>query len=91
MQRLALTIARTAGAVSRRAGRGGGTSLPGLVLLRLRPRAVEELAAGLADLCALARPHLVDPHLTLRAAVHYGHDLASWPRQYLPAKPRPRP
>ena len=49
MQRLALTIARTTGAVSRRAGRGGGTSLPGLVLLRLRPRAVEELAAGLTD------------------------------------------
>ena len=47
MRRLALIIARTAGAVSRRAGRGGGTSLPGLVLLRLRPRAVEELAAGL--------------------------------------------
>ena len=42
-------IARAAGAVSRRAGRGGGTSLPGLVLLRLRPRAVEELAAGLTD------------------------------------------
>jgi anthraniloyl-CoA monooxygenase len=48
------------------------------------------LAAGRADLCALARPHLVDPHLTLRAAVHYGHDLAQWPRQYLPAKPPPR-
>ncbi|HVS17643.1 MAG TPA: FAD-dependent monooxygenase [Planctomycetota bacterium] len=49
------------------------------------------LAAGRADLCALARPHLVDPHLTLRAAVEYGHDLPDWPRQYLPAKPRPRP
>lgn len=49
------------------------------------------LAAGRADLCALARAHLVDPHLSLRAAVHYGHDLAHWPRQYLPAKPRPRP
>jgi anthraniloyl-CoA monooxygenase len=48
------------------------------------------LAAGRADLCALARPHLVDPHLTLRAAMRYGHDLAHWPRQYLPAKPRPR-
>ncbi len=47
------------------------------------------LAAGRADLCALARPHLVDPYLTLRAAVRYGHDLAAWPDQYLPAKPRP--
>jgi anthraniloyl-CoA monooxygenase len=49
------------------------------------------LAAGRADLCALARPHLVDPNLTLRAAVAYGHELASWPRQYLPARPLPRP
>jgi len=48
------------------------------------------LAAGLADLCAIARAHLVDPYLTLRASVHYGHDLATWPGQYLPAKPRPR-
>lgn len=46
------------------------------------------LAAGLADLCAIARAHLVDPNLTLRAAVHYGHDLATWPKQYLPAKPK---
>ena len=30
------------------------------------------LAAGRADLCALARPHLLDPYLTLRAAVAYG-------------------
>ncbi len=47
------------------------------------------IAAGRADMCALARPHLVDPYLTLRAAVRYGHDLAAWPKQYLPAKPRP--
>jgi anthraniloyl-CoA monooxygenase len=46
------------------------------------------LAAGLADLCAIARAHLVDPHLTLRAAVQYGYDLSSWPKQYLPAKPK---
>jgi len=48
------------------------------------------LTAGRADLCALARPHLIDPHLTLRAAVEYGHDAQAWPQQYLPAKPRPR-
>ena len=47
MRRLALLIARTTGAVSRRAGKGGGTSLPGLVLLRLRPRAVEDFARSL--------------------------------------------
>ncbi len=47
------------------------------------------LAAGRADLCALARAHLVDPHLTLRAAVAYEHELAEWPIPYLPAKPTP--
>ncbi|MEE8467602.1 MAG: FAD-dependent monooxygenase, partial [Planctomycetota bacterium] len=45
------------------------------------------LAAGRADLCALARPHLLDPHLTLRAAVAYEHVDQEWPRQYLAVKP----
>ena len=40
-------IARAAGSLSRRLGRGGGTSLPGKLLLRLRPEALGELAAGL--------------------------------------------
>ena len=44
------------------------------------------LAAGRADLCALARPHLVDPHLTLGAANRYGHTDQRWPNSYLPAK-----
>jgi anthraniloyl-CoA monooxygenase len=48
------------------------------------------VAAGRADLCALARPHLVNPHLTLGAAVTYEHDDQRWPVQYLPAKPRRR-
>ena len=48
------------------------------------------LAAGRADLCAMARPHLVDPHLTLRAAVKYEHHEQFWPKQYEAAKPRPR-
>ena len=47
------------------------------------------LATGRADLCALARPHLVDPHLTLRAAVAYDYHDQWWPPQYLPARPRP--
>jgi UDP-N-acetylmuramyl tripeptide synthase len=41
-----LAAARAAGAVSRRAGRGG-TSLPGKLLLRMEPRAVGALAARL--------------------------------------------
>ncbi|MFT5050444.1 MAG: anthraniloyl-CoA monooxygenase [Chlamydiales bacterium] len=45
------------------------------------------LAAGRADLCALARPHLADPHLTLRAAVEHDFGGQTWPRQYLAVKP----
>ena len=41
-----LAAARVAGAVSRRAGRGG-TSLPGKVLMRLEPHAIGRLAARL--------------------------------------------
>jgi anthraniloyl-CoA monooxygenase len=48
------------------------------------------VAAGRADLCAIARAHLTDPYLTLRAAVQYGFDEPAWPVQYLAAKPQPR-
>ncbi len=40
------------------------------------------VAAGRADLVALARRHLADPHFTLRAAAHYGHRAQHWPVQY---------
>jgi UDP-N-acetylmuramyl tripeptide synthase len=43
-----LAAARLAGAVSRRAGRGG-TSLPGKVLMRLEPGAIGELSGRLAN------------------------------------------
>ncbi|MEZ6003307.1 MAG: FAD-dependent monooxygenase [Planctomycetota bacterium] len=46
------------------------------------------LAAGRADLCALARPHLLDPRLTQRAAVAYSYPDLPWPPQYLVGKPR---
>ena len=46
------------------------------------------LAAGRADLCALARPHLVDPHLTLAASIEYDVPEHPWPVQYLAARPR---
>jgi anthraniloyl-CoA monooxygenase len=38
--------------------------------------------AGRADLCALARPHLYDPHWTLHAAASQGFDGVAWPPQY---------
>ena len=44
------------------------------------------VAAGQADLVALARPHLTDPHFTLGAAAHYGFEQQYWPDQYLAGK-----
>ncbi len=43
------------------------------------------LAAGRADLCALARPHLADPYWTLHRAAELRHDIP-WPKQYLTGK-----
>ncbi len=40
---------RTIGRLSRRSGRGGGTTLPGRVLLRLAPDAIERLGAELGE------------------------------------------
>lgn len=40
------------------------------------------LAAGRADLCALARPHLADPNWTLRAAAELGWHGQAPPVQY---------
>jgi anthraniloyl-CoA monooxygenase len=44
------------------------------------------VAAGRADLCALARPHLADPYWTLHAAAQLGYEDMSWPNQYLTGK-----
>ncbi len=44
------------------------------------------LAAGRADLVALARPHLVDPFFTMRAAAWYGVETIACPPQYLSGK-----
>jgi anthraniloyl-CoA monooxygenase len=44
------------------------------------------IAAGRADLCAIARPHLADPYWTLHAAAALGYDGIEWPKQYLPGR-----
>jgi anthraniloyl-CoA monooxygenase len=44
------------------------------------------LAAGRADLCAVARPHLANPAWTLTEAARIGYVPVAWPRQYLSAK-----
>jgi anthraniloyl-CoA monooxygenase len=45
------------------------------------------LAAGRADLVAIARAHLADPYLLQRAATRYGVAV-DWPGQYWLARPR---
>ncbi|MFQ5843924.1 MAG: bifunctional salicylyl-CoA 5-hydroxylase/oxidoreductase [Planctomycetota bacterium] len=48
------------------------------------------VASGRADLVALARPHLRDPHWTLRAAAALDHYDQRWPRQYSAVQHEPR-
>src|SRR5437868_9002227 len=43
-----IAAARAVGSLARRAGRGGGTSLPGKVLLALEPDAIRELSGRLS-------------------------------------------
>lgn len=40
------------------------------------------LVAGRADLCLLARPHIVDPYWTLNAAIDLGYTGHPFPDQY---------
>jgi anthraniloyl-CoA monooxygenase len=44
------------------------------------------IAAGRADLCAIARPHLANPAWTLAAAARLGYREQWWPNQYLSGK-----
>ncbi|GAA1894746.1 bifunctional salicylyl-CoA 5-hydroxylase/oxidoreductase [Streptomyces durmitorensis] len=50
------------------------------------------ILAGRTDLCALARPHLYDPHWTLHAAAEQGYagPGVSWPQQYGAGSRRPQ-
>ena len=44
------------------------------------------IAAGRADLCAIARPHLANPAWTLNEAAKIGYHDVAWPKQYTAAK-----
>jgi anthraniloyl-CoA monooxygenase len=46
------------------------------------------IAAGRADLCAVARPHLANPAWTLTEAARIGFTEVAWPRPYRAAKPQ---
>lgn len=44
------------------------------------------IAAGRADLCAVARPHLANPAWALQEAAKIGYHGVAWPKQYLSGK-----
>ncbi len=44
------------------------------------------IAAGRADLCAIARPHLANPAWTLQEAARLGYRAIDWPKQYVSGK-----
>jgi anthraniloyl-CoA monooxygenase len=44
------------------------------------------IAAGRADLCAVARPHLANPAWTLMESAKIGYTEVAWPKQYRAAK-----
>ena len=52
------------------------------------------IAAGRADLCAVARPHLANPAWTLLESARIGYTDVEWPKQYrsakMPARAQPR-
>ncbi|MFC7260366.1 bifunctional salicylyl-CoA 5-hydroxylase/oxidoreductase [Streptomyces lutosisoli] len=50
------------------------------------------ILAGRTDLCALARPHLYDPHWTLHAAAEQGYEGpgVAWPMPYRAGSRRPQ-
>ena len=47
------------------------------------------VAAGRADLCAIARAHLTNPHLTLAGSAQYREPSTVWPAPYQAARPAP--
>ncbi|MCO5071515.1 MAG: bifunctional salicylyl-CoA 5-hydroxylase/oxidoreductase [Rhizobiaceae bacterium] len=44
------------------------------------------IAAGRADLCAVARPHLADPSFVMHEAAKIGFEGLAWPKQYQSAR-----
>ena len=54
MRYIALSIAKTAGWISRALGRGGGTTLPGLILLKLQPHILSEMAKELEKITIIS-------------------------------------
>ena len=46
------------------------------------------IAAGRADLCAVARPHLANPAWTMTEAARIGYKALQWPSPYVSGQPQ---
>jgi anthraniloyl-CoA monooxygenase len=46
------------------------------------------IAAGRADLCAVARPHLANPAWTMTEAARIGYTALKWPEPYVSGQPQ---
>jgi anthraniloyl-CoA monooxygenase len=73
---------------------GGSSGAPGMAVMTVGnipdyDQANSILAAGKADLVVMARPHLMDPYLTLHAARDQNVYGVKWPKQYASIQPRP--
>lgn len=69
-----------AGWLSRRLGRGGGTTVPGVVLLKLRPNAIGEYSRNLSDgsvLCSATNGKTTTTHLIVAGAEAVGHKVVT--------------
>ena len=80
------TSSRPTGAASRRRSPTGSATRSGIPTIAVGAISSYDdvntiVLAGRADLCALARPHLYDPHWTLHAAADQGCDV-EWVPQY---------
>ena len=54
MSNIALSLAKAAGWISRALGLGGGTTIPGMILLKLRPHALQEMAQELEEIIVIS-------------------------------------
>ncbi len=72
MSHIALSLAKAAGWMSRALGRGGGTTLPGMILLRLRPHILREMAQELEEIIVISATN--GKTTTARMVSHAAHE-----------------
>ena len=72
MSNIALSLAKAAGWISRALGFGGGTTIPGMILLKLRPRALQEMAQELEEIIIISATN--GKTTTARMVSHAAHE-----------------